>query len=79
MFMFNQFNWVTPQTWHQPLSSEESTILERAISISFLAPEFVLNKFYPKFDEKDLSLPCGWWVSHEDVELISSLVIKYAR
>ncbi len=27
-----------------------------AISISFLAPEFVLNKFYPKFDEKDLSV-----------------------
>lgn len=32
-----------------------------------------------EFDEKDLSLPCGWWVSNEDVELISSLVIKYAR
>ena len=27
-----------------------------AISISFLAPEFVLNKFIPKFDEKDLSV-----------------------
>ena len=37
MFMFSQFNWGKPQTWHQAVSSEESTILERAISISFFA------------------------------------------
>ena len=37
MFMFNQIKWGKPQTWHQTLSSEESTILERAISVSFFA------------------------------------------
>ena len=35
--MFSEFNWTEPQTWHQAVSSEESTILERAISISFFA------------------------------------------
>ena len=35
--MFSEFNWNKPQTWHQTLSAKESTILERAISISFFA------------------------------------------
>ena len=37
MFMFSQLNWGKPQTWHQTISSKESTILERAISVSFFA------------------------------------------
>ena len=35
--MFSEFNWNKPQTWHQTLSAKESTILERAISVSFFA------------------------------------------
>ena len=35
--MFSEFNWNKPQTWHQTLSAKESTVLERAISISFFA------------------------------------------
>ena len=35
--MFSEFNWGKPQTWHLSLSSAESTILERCISITFFA------------------------------------------
>lgn len=35
--MFSEFNWGKPQTWHLSLSSTESTILERCISITFFA------------------------------------------
>ena len=35
--MFSEFNWGKPQTWHLSLSSAESTILERCISIIFFA------------------------------------------
>ena len=39
------------------MNQEYEIIVFLAISISFLAPEFVLNKFYPKFDEKDFYNP----------------------
>ena len=32
-----------------------------------------------EFDSKDLSLPCGWWVNEEEIDRISSLVIKYSK
>lgn len=35
--MFNQMAWSKPHTWHQTLSSEDSTILERSVSIGFFA------------------------------------------
>ncbi len=35
--MFSKVVWSQPQRWHLNLSSEESTILERAISVSFFA------------------------------------------
>src|SRR6056300_1203143 len=35
--MFSQIAWSKPQTWHQTLSSEDSTVLERSISIGFFA------------------------------------------
>ena len=35
--MFSEFKWGKPQTWHLSLSSAESTILERCISITFFA------------------------------------------
>ena len=35
--MFSELNWGKPQTWHLSLSSTESTILERCISITFFA------------------------------------------
>ena len=35
--MFSEFNWNKPQTWHQTHSAKQSTVLERAISISFFA------------------------------------------
>ena len=35
--MFSEIDWSKPHTWHQALSSQESTRLERAISISFFA------------------------------------------
>ena len=31
------------------------------------------------FDKQELSLPCGWWVSEEQIDMISELVIKYAK
>ncbi len=31
------------------------------------------------FDKKDLSLPCGWWVNEEEIDMICSLVIKYSK
>ena len=35
--MFSHFYWDRPQTWHLALSSKQSTVLERAISITFFA------------------------------------------
>ena len=35
--MFSQFYWDKPQTWHLALSSKQSTLLERVISITFFA------------------------------------------
>ncbi len=35
--MFSDFDWGKPQTWHLSLTSAESTILERGISITFFA------------------------------------------
>ena len=35
--MFSEFKWGKPQTWHLSLSSAESTLLERCISITFFA------------------------------------------
>ena len=32
-----------------------------------------------KFDLEELSLPCGWWVTNEEIEFISSLVLKYSN
>ena len=32
-----------------------------------------------EFDKEDLCLPCGWWVSESEIEMISSIVLKYSR
>ena len=36
-FMFERMDWSKPNTWHLTLSSEESTVLERSVSIGFFA------------------------------------------
>mgnify|MGYP003310558885 CR=1 FL=1 len=35
--MFERMDWSKPNTWHLTLSSEESTVLERSVSIGFFA------------------------------------------
>ena len=31
------------------------------------------------FNERDLSLPCGWWVSEEEINTIAELVLKFSK
>ena len=31
------------------------------------------------FNKRELSLPCGWWVSEEEINLIAKLVLKFAK